>query len=1817
MSHPTPTPSQPIFTNNINNINNNNCSTTSLLAPPSSSPRTGTSAPSSFNSQQHINHNLSTYRQNLTVKFNEIINSIAVNKEGTCVCLGGKKALHIVDLESLKNVKVLPQQSKWEVSVVDWNNVSPNLIASSSNQDAFIWDTENKYPLIGQFISHNRAISDLSWSIFDQNLLATTAADGFVNLWDLRVPKRAMKVKSFNSHIVSAIQVKWNKFNPIILASAHESNLMIWDLRKETQELNSTVHIAKVSGIDWSPLDADEILTSSQDKSVKIWSYTSCKANPKPKHIFGTSYPVLRAKYLPTGKGIVTISDRGDNNIRLWSFNDFEQPIAKLSGHSDCVRSFDFRVGNKSADSNHRDLQIVSWSKDQHLRLWKLDDDSIRSQLQLPLLNLGTTTTFTNNNNNNNNHFTIVNTNNNHTATPPLTPILTSSNDPNNNSNSNSNNNNNIDHQNNISTSSSLSSLISTSITPPTTPSTPIIITNNTSTTNNNNNNILSPTTSSSYNASQFSIHHHQPTNDKETMESSYTVSGNKQEDHLNDFFMGPKELEYELKVIQNNNTANTPSLTSARDFHGAGNHHPPIISTGTPKEGRWPTPKDIIVDDIYTPGYVTTPTSTNKPTQPPLPLTPNNNNNNDDTNSSTGSITTQIHNLPPISDETVNNSNTLTDSDDNDDSLALQQGKTMDKYGTIVGNQKSIPIKASNTSPPIIPQQKVGSPGFSKSIERYLNSPLSSNHEYLLKKQPSINKDLSPTSLAMNSSSTAVAGGAWVAAPSLNSTSEVSLSSHRNSISLKSAPIITTSTTTTTSSTTATISANPLPILDNYPCPRLCGAVFSNDKLVVFSNRILNISNQKFTTPSSNMVETKPLLENDYPIAPSLTSSNAAIPTFHNYHNHHQHQQQQQNSSSKFTTPRTYKELLQLAPDNTQDHLIQQHQQQNASSNRLSSSPSRFDSPMILSAIDHNKTSLSSYGSSPRSSPASLSPMILGSGSNTGSHNRPFTTSLSISHQLRVIPISSLSPINFTLANNYTLIGEVEDICKNNLKVATSVNRKDLMRLWSTLAEITDSNLFNLNDHRFKYNKQLKRLSRVNTNEFIDDNWPVHPLGRSLIQSFMEYYNKIGDVQTMAMITCVLIISAQQLTKSIINNSLGGGTYSSSSSSSSNQWSSGGGGGDEFSLSGNTGNAGVLTTSLSHPNLTSLAFTGGNNPSTMSPGITSSMTPLFNSSTPSPNLSVSNLSLNTSTAGRSPHLGMSASFNTSNLGASFSFDSPNNNNNNINQPSTSSSSSSASNLNLITGGNTLVNSTASTLLLGQQQQQQQQQQQLQQQYQQQIIHQQLLMVQQQQQQQQEQELYQLGSSKFCDPSLCLLDPQLQQFYNHYLNSYGELLFRWGLLEKRIQVLKFLNEHDSAPSTKKVQFQTVCFKCQRTLNNNCVCPNCKVYAVKCSVCHISVRGLSSFCISCGHGGHTDHLKQWFGKRSDCPTGCKCKCVLSFSPQQPKLPRQTTPLTTGNTFAGTGNNNQSSLNYQFLQSKTINHHHHLVHSNNRSELIPDFSPSLSSTNNPPTSSSSSSSSSIPQKYIMIEPNNTTTTNNNTTTTVVEPNNNNNNNDNTTVQIEEFEVEDNVTKDGKRQHQQPLGFIERIKKWLFDYISKMKGGEKSGPRVSLEEIFWSWLGAFIGIGVVSALHYRVLEPNDMIFLVGSFAASAVLIYGAPKGPLSQPRNLVGGHFVSSIVGVIIRIIFVEQAGGPAGYIFGCALSVSLAIVAMHLTKTLHPPGGATAMIAITTTKQQWYGFYYCFVPVASGSIIMLIVALLINNLAPKRKYPVNWY
>uniref|UniRef100_K7G0Q8 WD repeat domain 59 n=1 Tax=Pelodiscus sinensis TaxID=13735 RepID=K7G0Q8_PELSI len=114
-----------------------------------------------------------------------------------------------------------------------------------------------------------------------------------------------------------------------------------------------------------------------------------------------------------------------------------------------------------------------------------------------------------------------------------------------------------------------------------------------------------------------------------------------------------------------------------------------------------------------------------------------------------------------------------------------------------------------------------------------------------------------------------------------------------------------------------------------------------------------------------------------------------------------------------------------------------------------------------------------------------------------------------------------------------------------------------------------------------------------------------------------------------------------------------------------------------------------------------------------------------------------------------------------------------------------------------------------------------------------------------------------------------LLDPANTQQFDDFKKCYGEILYRWGLREKRAEVLKFV----SCPPDphKGIEFGVYCSHCRSEVRGT-QCAICKGFTFQCAICHVAVRGSSNFCLTCGHGGHTSHMMEWFRTQEVCATG---------------------------------------------------------------------------------------------------------------------------------------------------------------------------------------------------------------------------------------------------------------------------------------------------------------------------------------------------------
>ncbi|XP_069112320.1 GATOR2 complex protein WDR59-like isoform X6 [Argopecten irradians] len=301
--------------------------------------------------------------------------SMAVDCLGLVTVIAGRKALAFVDLKNPTELLTRhPRQSKWEkwdINCVQWNphpSHAHNFVTACNERlDLYSWKDgvcTNQSTMKG----HTRTVSDIDWSPFDVNVIASCSVDTFTHLWDVREPRKPQS--SFQT-VAGASQVMWNKIQTNLFATTHEGDVRIWDPRKGNSPLTYiAAHLSKIHGLDWSPHNENCLATASQDGSVKFWDVTNFK---QAKGSMSAGCPVWRARYTPFGHGLVTVAvpqiRRGDNSLYLWTVEDNVQLVHQFMGHQDAILEFQWR---KQTDDD-RDFQLVTWARDQTLRVWKVD----------------------------------------------------------------------------------------------------------------------------------------------------------------------------------------------------------------------------------------------------------------------------------------------------------------------------------------------------------------------------------------------------------------------------------------------------------------------------------------------------------------------------------------------------------------------------------------------------------------------------------------------------------------------------------------------------------------------------------------------------------------------------------------------------------------------------------------------------------------------------------------------------------------------------------------------------------------------------------------------------------------------------------------------------------------------------------------------------------------------------------------------------------------------------------------------------------------------------------------------------------------------------------------------------------------------------------------------------------------------------------------------------------------------------------------------------------------------------------------------------
>ena len=195
------------------------------------------------------------------------------------------------------------------------------------------------------------------------------------------------------------------------------------------------------------------------------------------------------------------------------------------------------------------------------------------------------------------------------------------------------------------------------------------------------------------------------------------------------------------------------------------------------------------------------------------------------------------------------------------------------------------------------------------------------------------------------------------------------------------------------------------------------------------------------------------------------------------------------------------------------------------------------------------------------------------------------------------------------------------------------------------------------------------------------------------------------------------------------------------------------------------------------------------------------------------------------------------------------------------------------------------------------------------------------------------------------------------------------------------------------------------------------------------------------------------------------------------------------------------------------------------------------------------------------------------------------------------------------------------------WLVGYARKWRGVKNSkappikGWRVAAawRTFAWTFVGVFLTLLALSGASALVghISDGQYFLMLGSFGALMALQYGAPNSPLAQPRNAIGGCLIAAGTAILVYYLSGPDFLGILPKSVAVALAPAISIATCQRVNLLHPPAGAAALIFVSAgARITDLGWLYLFVPLMAGNVVCCFFAMLINNLAKDRQYPVFW-
>jgi len=154
----------------------------------------------------------------------------------------------------------------------------------------------------------------------------------------------------------------------------------------------------------------------------------------------------------------------------------------------------------------------------------------------------------------------------------------------------------------------------------------------------------------------------------------------------------------------------------------------------------------------------------------------------------------------------------------------------------------------------------------------------------------------------------------------------------------------------------------------------------------------------------------------------------------------------------------------------------------------------------------------------------------------------------------------------------------------------------------------------------------------------------------------------------------------------------------------------------------------------------------------------------------------------------------------------------------------------------------------------------------------------------------------------------------------------------------------------------------------------------------------------------------------------------------------------------------------------------------------------------------------------------------------------------------------------------------------------------------------------IGAGVSIAILAYITFQSIlsGTNYGLWLAASFGSSVVVVFGYPDNEFSQPKNVLFGHLLCALMGIIFVTLF-KITQDRTIFFLTIGLAVGLSVMLMMALKITHPPAGGNTIVVMLTQDS----FQFLIFPIMVGAITIIIGGIIYNRFILKKNYPLKWF